>query len=242
MSGFDAIFDETSKLAKDNLISKEEFTSACKRVNRLKKELIGKYKAVKNTYLEKENKAYNEKLEAAYKSLNASSKDSYDELIADTSIDDKFRNKKYKYRLSVAKKQFNQQRSKLDLEHQMNLAAIKHDLNAIKNVAHNTNLHLATLRPTLLFTKVKNFFLTLIFGQLVNQNKMNRHARSVLANIGVYNIMPQLPMGMYDIQSRKLIEIAKILNKNPDIFIVDETTTALSEDGRQILYKKINDL
>ena len=49
-------------------------------------------------------------------------------------------------------------------------------------------------------------------------------------------------MGYYDIQSRKLVEIAKILAKNPDIFIVDETTTALSEDGRQILYKKMNDL
>ncbi len=49
-------------------------------------------------------------------------------------------------------------------------------------------------------------------------------------------------MGVYDIQSRKLVEIAKILAKDPDIFIVDETTTALSEDGRQILYKKMNDL
>ncbi|UKI50722.1 MAG: hypothetical protein L6U99_05010 [Clostridium sp.] len=59
-----------------------------------------------------------------------------------------------------------------------------------------------------------------------------------MANIGVYNINPKMPMGMYDIQSRKLVEIAKVLAKDPDIFIVDETTTALSEDGRQILYKK----
>jgi len=43
-------------------------------------------------------------------------------------------------------------------------------------------------------------------------------------------------------QARKLIEIAKCLNKNPEIFIVDETTTALSETGRNLLYKKMNDL
>ena len=46
----------------------------------------------------------------------------------------------------------------------------------------------------------------------------------------------------YDMQQRKLIEIAKCLNKNPEIFIVDETTTALSETGRNLLYKKMNEL
>ena len=34
----------------------------------------------------------------------------------------------------------------------------------------------------------------------------------------------------YDMQQRKLIEIAKCLNKNPEIFIVDETT--LSPDSK----------
>ena len=43
-------------------------------------------------------------------------------------------------------------------------------------------------------------------------------------------------------QQRKLIEIAKCLNKDPEIFIVDETTTALSETGRNLLYKKMEEL
>lgn len=64
----------------------------------------------------------------------------------------------------------------------------------------------------------------------------------LLSKIGVNDIQPGVITAAYDMQARKLIEIAKCLNKNPEIFIVDETTTALSETGRNLLYKKMNDL
>ncbi len=39
-----------------------------------------------------------------------------------------------------------------------------------------------------------------------------------------------------DLQERKLIEIARIMNKHPEVLVVDETTTALSQKGREIIY------
>jgi ribose transport system ATP-binding protein len=43
--------------------------------------------------------------------------------------------------------------------------------------------------------------------------------------------------GSLDMTSRKLIEVAKALYWKPKLFIVDETTTALSHTGRLLLYK-----
>lgn len=88
----------------------------------------------------------------------------------------------------------------------------------------------------------RNKAMDIIFGLFVNRKKLNKHAQNALNNIGANSIMASIPTAAYDMQERKLIEIAKCLNKNPEIFIVDETTTALSETGRNLLYKKMNDL
>ncbi|MDR1354946.1 MAG: ATP-binding cassette domain-containing protein [Propionibacteriaceae bacterium] len=61
-------------------------------------------------------------------------------------------------------------------------------------------------------------------------------AREVLATIGVTDIDPSLPAASIDLQDRKIIEIAKVWAKSPELFIVDETTTAVSQRGRSILY------
>ena len=39
-----------------------------------------------------------------------------------------------------------------------------------------------------------------------------------------------------DMQSRKLVEIAKVMYNKPQMLVVDETTTALSQSGREIIY------
>ena len=207
----------------------------------IKNELLNIYKERKPIYLEKENKAYDEKLNKLIDDLNSKSESIKEELLKED-LDEHFRNKKYKYRLGLAKKDFNNKKNLIDLEHQNNVMQIRHDKQAIINVCHNLILSLNESLPKSFIAKGKDFLMKVFFGGVVNTKKMNRHTRSILANIGVYNIRPEMPMGYYDIQSRKLVEIAKILNKNPEIFIVDETTTALSEDGRQILYKKMNDL
>lgn len=71
----------------------------------------------------------------------------------------------------------------------------------------------------------------------IDRAAMNKAADAVMDNIGVPNVRGSMMMGMLDFQTRKLVEIAKVVMKNPRILIVDETTTALSQDGRNALYQ-----
>ena len=78
----------------------------------------------------------------------------------------------------------------------------------------------------------------------VNRKAMNAKADAALEAIGVKNVWGATPMGALDFQARKLVEIAKVVMKDPEILVVDETTTALSQEGRTILYnlmKKFRD-
>ena len=74
----------------------------------------------------------------------------------------------------------------------------------------------------------------------VNRKAMNKAADEVLDNIGVTHVRGSMMMGALDFQTRKLVEIAKVVMKQPKILIVDETTTALSQNGREILYRIMN--
>lgn len=74
----------------------------------------------------------------------------------------------------------------------------------------------------------------------ISRKKMNEAAQKALDEIGVTNIKPNAVMASLDFQSRKLVEIAKIMLKDPDVLVIDETSTALAQDGRQILYNIIN--
>ncbi len=78
-------------------------------------------------------------------------------------------------------------------------------------------------------------------GPLISRRKMNAEAKKALETIGVRDIDPALPAHVYDMQDRKIIEIAKIMYHNPEVVIVDETTTALSHHGRELLYSLIHD-
>lgn len=73
-------------------------------------------------------------------------------------------------------------------------------------------------------------------GPVINRRKMMAEARQVLEDIGARDIDSSEITGRYNMEQRKLIEIAKTMVQNPEIFVVDETTTALSEKGRDILY------
>ena len=72
------------------------------------------------------------------------------------------------------------------------------------------------------------------FGFL-NRDAMEEEARKALAAIGV-DIDVTRPAIAYTFETRKLIEIAKTLYYQPVLFIVDETTTALSQDGREKIH------
>lgn len=70
----------------------------------------------------------------------------------------------------------------------------------------------------------------------VYASKMNREAKKALEAIGFSDIDPSVIIDSLNMQDRKLVEIAKVVYNNPDMIVVDETTTALSQQGRVIIY------
>ncbi len=72
------------------------------------------------------------------------------------------------------------------------------------------------------------------FG-LISRRRMVEAAREALRSIGS-DIDPEAPIDRLDMQDRKLVELAKVMYARPELLIVDETTTALSHHGREMLY------
>lgn len=70
----------------------------------------------------------------------------------------------------------------------------------------------------------------------VNRKALYAAADQVLEDLGIKDIRGEFPLGSLDFQARKLVEIAKVARKDPEILVVDETTTALSQHGRTLLY------
>ena len=74
-------------------------------------------------------------------------------------------------------------------------------------------------------------------GGVLNVKEMNREAAKALQNIYVDNIKPEMMIDQLSFEDRKLVELARALYTSPKIWIIDETTTALSVAGRELLYK-----
>lgn len=93
-------------------------------------------------------------------------------------------------------------------------------------------------------TVAENIFLgeTKRFGKngLIRRKAMEQEAQSILDEIGADDIKAGMPTAALDMQSRKLVEIAKVMRKKPEVLVVDETTTALSQKGREIIYDIMN--
>ena len=70
----------------------------------------------------------------------------------------------------------------------------------------------------------------------VDRKQMLKEAQEALDAIGASHIKANLLTARLDMQDRKLIEIARIMRKKPEVLVVDETTTALSQIGRDIIY------
>lgn len=74
----------------------------------------------------------------------------------------------------------------------------------------------------------------------VDKKKLCEEADKALANIGITEFKGRDIIDTLSFQERKLVEIAKVMLKNPDILVIDETSTALSHDGRQIMYRMMD--
>lgn len=74
------------------------------------------------------------------------------------------------------------------------------------------------------------------FGVL-HTKKMNQAAMDILASIGITDMDVNKKIANCSFEEGKLVELARAAATAPQILIVDETTTALSQNGRNILYQ-----
>ena len=79
------------------------------------------------------------------------------------------------------------------------------------------------------------------FG-FINTREMNRQADELLQRFGLNHIRGRDNINNYGFEDRKLVEIARAVTDETEILVVDETTTALSFEGREILYKLMHDM
>ena len=193
-----------------------------------KERVIGEF----NSFAEKAFADFNAQIEAINKKYEANA-EGLDEVIKKRRLDNDIKEAKRFYKRKV---------KGMETQTYMKLDWIKKDVQSLKNCyIHNTN-DLKAINENKAVKKIKEGILNAVFGLFVNGKKLRKHAGYALSKIGVTDIRPEVITAAYDMQQRKLIEIAKCLNKNPEIFIVDETTTALSETGRNLLYKKMEEL
>lgn len=73
-----------------------------------------------------------------------------------------------------------------------------------------------------------------------NIKKMNAMARRSLDAVGLTDIKEDEDVANYSMEQRKLIELVKASMVRPKLLMIDETSTALSQTGRDELYKLIH--
>lgn len=71
---------------------------------------------------------------------------------------------------------------------------------------------------------------------LLDWKKIHASADAVLDEIGVPEIRGEMMIDSLNFEDRKIVEIARAMSTNPDLLIVDETTTALATKGRNLIY------
>jgi ribose transport system ATP-binding protein len=107
---------------------------------------------------------------------------------------------------------------------QKGIAMIVQEAGTIPNISITDNI----------YTGKEQYYLKGIF---INKKKMTIDAKKALEKIGITNFDPRASLNTLSQEDRKIIEIARAMDEDPKLLIVDETTTALSLHGREVLYK-----
>lgn len=108
----------------------------------------------------------------------------------------------------------------------LGISMILQEAGTISNISVAQNVFLGNERR---FTK---------FG-IVNGRKMIREAQARIDSFDISSIKASDSINRYGFEDRKLLEIVRVVNQDTRILIVDETTTALSHEGRELLYSLI---
>ncbi|MBR4446231.1 MAG: sugar ABC transporter ATP-binding protein [Solobacterium sp.] len=74
-------------------------------------------------------------------------------------------------------------------------------------------------------------------GIFIDRAGLTAAAQKLLDELGIKEFRASDRTGKLDMQMRKIVEIAKCMYWKPQLLIVDETSTALSLEGRMFLYK-----
>lgn len=77
-------------------------------------------------------------------------------------------------------------------------------------------------------------------GGHLNVRKMHQEADRILQEIGADDINGNMPLSGLNFEDRKIVEIARAMYLKPDVLIIDESTTALAQKGRQMMYRLID--
>lgn len=95
-------------------------------------------------------------------------------------------------------------------------------------------------------TVAENMFLgdedQFIKNGLKDTRAMNKKAQELLDAYGLSYIKATSAVDMYNFEDRKLVEIVRSTYFDPKILVVDETTTALSQSGRDKLFEVMRDV
>ena len=93
-------------------------------------------------------------------------------------------------------------------------------------------------------TVAKNIFIgkeeRFVKRGFLNNKAMIKEGQKALDAIGATHIKASMPLAALNFEDRKLVEVARAVYNQPRILVVDETTTALSRNGRDILYDIMN--
>ncbi|MCD7955358.1 MAG: sugar ABC transporter ATP-binding protein [Lachnospiraceae bacterium] len=74
----------------------------------------------------------------------------------------------------------------------------------------------------------------------LNVKKMHAEADRILKEIGADDLNANMPLSQLNFEDRKIVEIARAMYLQPEVLIIDESTTALAQKGRQLLYRLID--
>jgi len=77
---------------------------------------------------------------------------------------------------------------------------------------------------------------------LLDWKKINKSAQIILDKIGAGDIKAEANIDFYNYEDRKIVEVARAMVDDPDLLIIDETTTALAQKGRAIIYNIIKQM
>ncbi len=227
-----------------NLLDAKKLSAYCEELKRRYQAMNEALLAYNKQKLSGQVAEYNQKSQAAFDAFRQKLKDAEAQYAGEpkTAVDPVIRKRRYENEIREIKKAYAAEMKALDRHHEMFLKWQKDDVKSLQNHYLNAVQDITCKNEASASRRARRLVLTVVFGLFVNRKKLNKYAQHALNRIGINHIRTDIPCGAYDMQDRKLIEIAKCLNKNPEIFIVDETTTALSETGRNLLYNCMNEL